>query len=339
MKRLAFLILLCTGAAWGQSPSPQIVNAKVGKQAVLQSKAVGEVAWVWDRRYLPEDQVYHDKAAKTLVVTSGHAVTFLVTAVEHQPTKGFVQVEYLVTFTGGPGPGPGPDPVPDSLEARMKRAYEADKAAGKVTDAQMRDIRDLFKVADQIVAKLDSTNHLYMTLDMYFKFSASKVDQVRKVIDTHLAGVHPPTKDVPLTEELKKAFGVAFSELAKAVEACLAPQPPPGPVSGFRVIFVSESSANHTREQLNILSSTAIAGYLNAKASKDEKGRPAWRRWDKDVDVTNELESWKVFWTNVKPKLGTLPMLVISSDRGIEVLPLPATEADTLTFLKRYGGQ
>lgn len=117
------------------------------------------------------------------------------------------------------------------------------------------------------------------------------------------------------------------------------PTPPPAPVRGLRVIFVVESSANHTREQLNILNSTAIASYLNAKAAKDEKGQPSWRRWDKDqVFAAGESAAMKALFDAAKPQLGTLPMLLIASDQKAELYPLPATEAETLELLKKYGG-
>lgn len=117
------------------------------------------------------------------------------------------------------------------------------------------------------------------------------------------------------------------------------PTPPiPVPASGLRVLFVYESSANLTREQLNILNSTKIAEYLNAKAAKDAKGLPEWRRWDKDVNTTHESDVWKNLWAATKPQLTQLPAVVIVTNQKGEVHPLPATEAETLDLLKKYGG-
>lgn len=117
------------------------------------------------------------------------------------------------------------------------------------------------------------------------------------------------------------------------------PPPIPVPVSGLRVLFVYESGANLTREQLNILNSTTITDYLNRKTAKDTKGRAEWRKWDKDVDMANETDVWKNLWTSTKPQLGALPALVVVTDQKGQVFPLPATEAETLALLKRYGGE
>ena len=54
--------------------------------------------------------------------------------------------------------------------------------------------------------------------------------------------------------------------------------------------------------------------------------------------MTNENDTLKKLWAATKPQLGTLPVIVIVTDQKGEVLPLPATEAETLDLLKRYGG-
>ena len=113
---------------------------------------------------------------------------------------------------------------------------------------------------------------------------------------------------------------------------------PPGPVSGLRVVFVTESANTLTREQVAILKSTKIADYLNTKAAKTNN-RPDWRRWDKDQDVTFENATMKALWAAIKPQLGKLPALVVVTDQKGEVFPLPETEAATLEFLERYGGK
>lgn len=120
---------------------------------------------------------------------------------------------------------------------------------------------------------------------------------------------------------------------------------PPIPVNGFRVLFVCEKNPTTkeqalTKEQINIWNSTAIAEYLNAKCAKDEKGRPSWRRWDKDEPGTNETETMRRLWAATKGQWSTLPSLVIVSDQRGEVFPIGnMTEADVLAMLKKYGGE
>lgn len=221
MKRLSVLLLLFSGLAWGQAPAPQAVKAKAGKQAVIQSKATGEVAWVWDRRYLPEDQTYHDKAQKTLVLTSGTSATFLVTAVEHQPTKGFAQVEYLVTFEGGPAPPPGPDPPPlppDNLTAQMRAAYQLDLKAGKLKPSEYRSVTLIFANAGNFLALVPDVQGVLLAMKAVLDPTVTDNDipNIKAVIGKHLAAV---SKDnVALTDELRKKFATAFGEIAKAME-------------------------------------------------------------------------------------------------------------------------
>lgn len=115
------------------------------------------------------------------------------------------------------------------------------------------------------------------------------------------------------------------------------PGPGPTPVAtGFRVLFIYETSSNLTREQLNTLHSTAISGYLNEKCAKGPDGRPEWRRWDPDVKMTpKESESLRLLWEATKPQLKPGPQLVIAVNGAAKILDLPATEADTLAILKQ----
>ncbi len=114
------------------------------------------------------------------------------------------------------------------------------------------------------------------------------------------------------------------------------PTPVPNPAN-FRVLFVYESSQNHTREQLNILNSTAITTYLNERCVKGSDGRPEWRRFDPDVVVSpKETETIRKLWEATKPALGDLPQIVIVVNGKGEVFDLPDTEAETLALLKKY---
>lgn len=116
------------------------------------------------------------------------------------------------------------------------------------------------------------------------------------------------------------------------------PVPPVPPVvTGLRALIVWESSANHTKEQLNILNSTKVRDYLNKKC-KD--GKQGWRMYDKDVKVSDkESEVFKALWNDVKDKISTLPCIVLVSDQKAEINQLPPTENDTLALLEKWGGK
>jgi hypothetical protein len=100
---------------------------------------------------------------------------------------------------------------------------------------------------------------------------------------------------------------------------------------------VYETGDSQSREQLNIINSTAIREYLKGKCAKDD-GIPGFRFWDKDIDTSKEGDTWKKIWDSAKPKLSGLPTVVVFRGTAGEYYPLPATEAATLEFLKKFGG-
>lgn len=130
------------------------------------------------------------------------------------------------------------------------------------------------------------------------------------------------------------------------------PQPPPKPVdpvnpvdpptpapTGFRVVFAYETSAALTREQLNILNSTQITAFLDANCAKGADGRADWRKWDRDIFISpKESPTIVELWNAAKPKLGTLPQMIVAVDGKATVMDLPATEAETLSKLKTIAG-
>lgn len=121
--------------------------------------------------------------------------------------------------------------------------------------------------------------------------------------------------------------------------------PIPNPAKGFRVMIVYETDANLTREQLNVLNSSTIMAYLNTHCVKDANGMAEWRKWDKPtIDrpgaLQKESQVWQQLWNDSKSRLGKLPQIVIVNDQAGAAFEIPtnATEADTLTLLKKYGG-
>ena len=116
---------------------------------------------------------------------------------------------------------------------------------------------------------------------------------------------------------------------------------PPAPIdpSQLRVIMVYESGKAYDKETTNILFSTKIVEYLNAKCVKDAEGRPSWRKWPKGTSVTDsEPEPLRSLWNQYLPRMGTLPQIVISAGTTAEIYPLPATEEATMALLKKIGG-
>lgn len=115
------------------------------------------------------------------------------------------------------------------------------------------------------------------------------------------------------------------------------PSPAPIPVDGFRALIVYESAelGKMPAPQTNILYTKDIRDYLNSKTVKGTDGKTGeWRIWDKDVDTSNETKLWQDV---MKRPRTAVPWIVISTGKDGFEGPLPATVADTLALLKKYG--
>ncbi len=117
------------------------------------------------------------------------------------------------------------------------------------------------------------------------------------------------------------------------------PDPNPTPVVGkMRAIFLYETSTKFSKDQTNALNSTAIRSYMGSHTEQDPTGY-GWRIWDKDADVSKVTPVWKGIWDVAKADTAPLPKIAISVNGGpAKVVPMPATEADTISLLKQYGG-
>lgn len=105
------------------------------------------------------------------------------------------------------------------------------------------------------------------------------------------------------------------------------PEPPPVPVPAWgplaRVIVLYESSLMTGREPIY---ATSVSEALSAACPAGPDGRPSWRVWDKDLDVSKE-PTWVDAMAKAKAALsGPGPVLFAFDDKGrVKEVPLPAT--------------
>lgn len=119
-----------------------------------------------------------------------------------------------------------------------------------------------------------------------------------------------------------------------------APDPdpkPPVPTTSFRVIFVKESGVTLNAEQMAIPGAKTIRDYLTAKTTP-EGGLAGWREYDPQQNVTNEQPTMKALWTAVRPKISSVPAMVIEINGNATVMPFPANANEALETLKKNGG-
>lgn len=118
------------------------------------------------------------------------------------------------------------------------------------------------------------------------------------------------------------------------------PDPPtPAPV-GFRVIFVYETSAPLTPAMQQVMFGEKVRTYLDAKTVAGAAGK-GYRRFDKDVDATNERDKdIQALWGATKPQLPNpfVPCVVVAVGGKAEILPFPATEDAALELFRKYAG-
>lgn len=118
------------------------------------------------------------------------------------------------------------------------------------------------------------------------------------------------------------------------------PDPPPVvdpvEVKDFKVLFLWDKTVKLTREQSLTLNSTLLRAWV-----KNNTVAGGYRYWDVNIDTSEEVQDWKDILTETKTivpsKVGT-PALVVIKGTKIVAYPLPATEADTLAFLKAQKG-
>lgn len=117
------------------------------------------------------------------------------------------------------------------------------------------------------------------------------------------------------------------------------PEPTPAPIAadGLHVLIVIESSdaAKLAARQVSVLTAKPIRDYLEARCPK-VGGVAQFRIWDKDVNTANESKLWQSAFG--RPR-GGLPWIVVSNGKSGFEGPLPASVEETLTLLKRFGGE
>lgn len=117
--------------------------------------------------------------------------------------------------------------------------------------------------------------------------------------------------------------------------------PAPIPLAGLRMLIIEESAERNKLPpaQASILFSTEIRKYLNGKCPAGSDGKTKeWRIWDYDSDTSAEEKHWQAAM-NRKPGKDKLPWVIISNGKTGYEGPLPATVAETITLLKKYGGE
>lgn len=114
------------------------------------------------------------------------------------------------------------------------------------------------------------------------------------------------------------------------------PTPPaPIPAAGLRVLMVYDQK-KLTPALTDILFSKDIADYLNAKCAVGPDGKTReWRIWPSTVDVKNETAVWKNAFN--RPRTAGDWIIVSDGKTGFEG-PIPSSESEVLTLLKKYGG-
>jgi hypothetical protein len=136
----------------------------------------------------------------------------------------------------------------------------------------------------------------------------------------------------------------------------LGPQPPPKPVDpvtptpkpvepsiapipadGLHVLIVYETEDILSGKQNSILYGKTIRDYLDSHCAKGPDGKTSQARiWDKDTDASGESKLWQ---DALKRPRQSIPWIIVSNGKEGFEGPLPATVDETLTLLRKYGGQ
>lgn len=105
-----------------------------------------------------------------------------------------------------------------------------------------------------------------------------------------------------------------------------------------RVLFVYESAEALRRGQIDAIFSNDTRMYLDARIPKAADGKPGWRCWDKDVDVSSESPEWRAIWADVRPKIASFPATVVVDKSGkVAVYGVPDSPEDLQSLINKFG--
>ncbi len=119
------------------------------------------------------------------------------------------------------------------------------------------------------------------------------------------------------------------------------PPLPPAPIpdKGLRVLIVYETAdlSKYDKGQQQIIYAKSVRDYLNSKCPVGADGKTKeWRMWDFDIAADGESKLWQDAFKR-KPARDKLPWLIVSDGKSGYEGPLPATVADMLALLRKYG--
>ena len=111
------------------------------------------------------------------------------------------------------------------------------------------------------------------------------------------------------------------------------PSPAPIPEPGFRVLIFYEKDDTIPALQQAILAGEEVATYLNNACVTEPDGTAAYRIYDKDADLSNELPVWQKAFQR-RPQ--ETPWVIISNGATGYEGPLPKSPSEFINLCKKY---
>ena len=143
--------------------------------------------------------------------------------------------------------------------------------------------------------------------------------------------------------------------IGEATVTVTAPPPPPTPVvSNLRVLFVYDPMVELPQPQWSILTSPDVRTWLNAHCPEETGNccpngmcplamqtvvtKPCFRFIPSTADPTKDITAWQSLETDIQKQ--KMPWMRAWNEQGTLVIDQtwPATVADTITLLKKFGG-
>jgi hypothetical protein len=207
----------------------------------------------------------------------------------------------------------------------------------------------------RLTPKTDAVSIRYVALDGVYAFPSEELKDGRRFVLPAAGLKDGRYRFVAVaagkTGEQSEAEFVVI--VGKVVPPGPGPNPPPGPTpdpdpvdppapiphDGFRVLMVFEKDTLRDLPpgQFASLYSGDITYYLSTKCAKGPDHKtPEWRKWDQNQDLTNATPAMRD--AMARPRK-SLPWIVVSNGKTGFEGPLPNTPEETLTLLKKYGGE
>ena len=204
LKIIILITCLIFPSYFDKTTTPEVIKAKIGKLITIQSTSTEEVRWWYDAESLPIDQVYIDKANKTLIFVLIKEENINILCIESKIIKHYKII-------------PDEKPIPiDPFVKELKIIYEKERLMDEEASEQIKSLQKLYKFASETAVFRKEINSFIDLVEILHKSLLAEIKDnnlklIRTFIQQDLKNNYPKF-DRALTEEDRKSLSIVFKK-------------------------------------------------------------------------------------------------------------------------------